>query len=108
MSITSIKYVISYLAKGPDMAIISIQEVDKNDEIECYLVGRYVGPVEAATRIFGFKIHLQHPRVQQLEIHLENEQIITFNPENCRPKISNPRQTTLTAVMELKKNYSFS
>ncbi|KAK3894117.1 hypothetical protein Pcinc_002135 [Petrolisthes cinctipes] len=83
MSKTSIKYVISYLTKGPYMAIISIQEVDKNDEIECYLVERYVGPVEAAMRIFGFKIHLQHPSIQQLEVYLENEQNVIFNPENC-------------------------
>ena len=50
--------------KNPDGTTVPGQERKKKaDEIKQYLNGRYVCAVEAAWRLFGFKIHYRYPSV---------------------------------------------
>ena len=49
------------------------------DEIQDYLDARYLSTPEAIWRIFGFKLHHRSPATQRLQIHIPNEQTITFN-----------------------------
>ncbi|GJS62740.1 hypothetical protein Tco_0657524 [Tanacetum coccineum] len=48
------------------------------DEIKIYLDVRYVGPHEACWRILGFDIHNHEPLVQELVVHLENMQRVSY------------------------------
>ncbi|KAG6670695.1 hypothetical protein I3843_Q045000 [Carya illinoinensis] len=63
----SIKYLFKYKNKGPDRAIVILEEnLHIND---C----RYVSATEACWRIFRFDIHYCEPAVERLSFHLENE-----------------------------------
>lgn len=85
----SIKYLFKYVNKGPDRATLEIsrqtnnQDADKPvDEIKNYYDCRYVGPSEAAWRIFAFEIHQKWPPVQRLTFHLPNEQTVFFDDDD--------------------------
>ena len=74
-TVKAIKYINKYIYKGPDQTTIRLQ--NENDEIEKYLNGRYISPVEAAWRIFEFPMHEETPSVTQLAVHLlENSPFI--------------------------------
>ncbi|GFV26503.1 helitron_like_N domain-containing protein [Trichonephila clavipes] len=51
--------------------------------------------------MLSFSIHERFPAVTHLDIHLENGQIIYFNPSNIRTVVENPRNTTLMAFFGL-------
>ena len=66
-SIEAIKYIYKYIGKGTDQATIQLttaddddnettQVLEDNDEILKYQNLRYVGPVEACSRIFEHSI----------------------------------------------------
>lgn len=72
-SVKSIKYIWKYVYKGRDMAVFSVQNINENDEITCYQMGRYISSNEAIWRILGFLKHERDPAaVTHLAIHLEN------------------------------------
>lgn len=110
-SIKSIKYVCKYVNKGSDMAMFGIQEWNKNDEIKCYQMARYISSNEAVWRLFNFRLHERYPAVVQLAVHLENGQRVYFdpnNPERLQQQLENPRHTTLTAFFELCQTDTFA
>ena len=74
------------------------QDISK-DEITKYEVGRYISASEAFWRIYDFPIQKKYPPVEQLAIHLEGEQMITFNNDGEAQAVidSGPPETTLTA-----------
>lgn len=47
-SVKSIRYMCKYVNKGSDMAVFGLQEANKNDEITCYQMARYISSNEAA------------------------------------------------------------
>ena len=51
------------------------------DEIREYLDSQYVSTYEASWRIFQFPLYHHYPPIQCLQLYLENEQYITFDPE---------------------------
>lgn len=55
------------------------EEDIQHDEIQRYEVGNYISVSEAFWRIYDFPNQKKYPPVEQLAIHLEGEQIITFN-----------------------------
>jgi hypothetical protein len=71
-SIKSVKYLFKYIYKGHDRASVVIREADKADEkgnideIKQYRDARWVMPLEALWRIYGFDLSKNHPPVQQL------------------------------------------
>jgi hypothetical protein len=75
-TVKSIKYPFKYIHKGGDGATL---EVDRN-EIKTYIDGRYIGPSEAAWRIYQFDIHTQVPNVVRLPVHLAGQHMVTFDP----------------------------
>lgn len=75
-----VKYLFKYVFKGPDKAIYSVK--NQYDEIARYKEGRYVGPVEAVWRIFGFNLYYLSSTVTRLPIHLPNEQFIQFDDDS--------------------------
>lgn len=78
-SVKSIKYICKYVYKGSDCT-----EFNLSDEVESFRDGRYISTNEAFHRIFGFRIHNRHPSVLKLAVHLENQQLFYYNPENLR------------------------
>ncbi|GJZ69659.1 ATP-dependent DNA helicase PIF1 [Tanacetum coccineum] len=86
----AIKYLFKYLNKGPDRAIIVIEENVRNgttlgtehvlevDKIKNYLNCQFLAPCEAVWRLFLFEINYSYPSVMQLSFHLPNQNAITL------------------------------
>ncbi|XP_052189908.1 uncharacterized protein LOC127799725 [Diospyros lotus] len=51
------------------------------NEIQQHLDARYIGPPEAAWRIFGHHLHAEMPTVVRLALHLPGMHRVVFNPE---------------------------
>jgi DNA replication protein DnaC len=98
VSLGSFKYLFKYTYKGGDLA--TLEETDRNNEIQRYLDGRYISASEAAHRIFEFDMHDQVPNVVRLQVHLPGQHLVIFDPEEdpavLLGRASNER-TTLTA-----------
>ncbi|XP_071704021.1 uncharacterized protein [Rutidosis leptorrhynchoides] len=112
----AIKYLFKYLNKGPDRAIIVIQEnltpienssvekVTEVDEIQNYLDCRYLSPCEAVWRMFSFDIHFSQPSVIKLSYHLPNQQAITVHDSENLPALlhrESIKETMFTQWFEL-------
>lgn len=107
-SIRAVKYLFKYVYKGHDRAQVRFQEglgPDGNpavapvdvDEIDEYREGRYVGACEAFWRLFHFPLHCENPTTVRLNLHLENEQGVVFNPNaNLAAIVAAPPKTMLT------------
>ena len=78
-SLKSIKYIYKYVYKGLDRATLEI--TTEHNEVSLYLDARFITASEGCWRLFEFSMHKQKPAVEQLQIHLENEQSIYFNPK---------------------------
>lgn len=108
-SVKSIKYVISYVQKGSDMAVVSVegQNAPRNEVTE-YQLARYISSNEAVWRILGFSIHERYPAVIHLSVHLHNGQRVYFTAANAQERINNPPNTTLTAFFKLCRTDQFA
>jgi PIF1-like helicase/Helitron helicase-like domain at N-terminus/Helicase len=89
-SIQSVKYMHKYIYKGHDRASIRIVEGEEVlDETQSYVDGRYVGPVEACWKIFGYPMHGRSHTIVRLPIHLPDQQSVVFrdnqNIQNIQP-----------------------
>lgn len=107
-SVQSIKYICKYIYKGNDMAVFGLSDVNTNDEIKQYQLGRYISSSEAVWRILGFKIHDRYPAVMKLDVHLENGQRVYYTEKNVHQKILNPPNTTLVAFFKLCQKDEFA
>ncbi|KAJ2913452.1 hypothetical protein MD484_g6981, partial [Candolleomyces efflorescens] len=104
----SIGYVIKYMEKGPDHATLEYLrqrtggnvEINEHDEIQKWVLGRYLSAPESVWRIYHFNIHKQLPSVERLQVHLPGQHLVTFDP-NEDPATALQRasseRTTLTA-----------
>lgn len=80
-SIKAVKYLFKYIYKGHDSASVSVNEADSNgniDEIKQYRDARWVTPPEALWRIYGFELSKNSPSVIQLQLHLPNMHMVSF------------------------------
>ncbi|GJE95688.1 ATP-dependent DNA helicase [Phanerochaete sordida] len=104
-SVGSVKYIHKYIFKGHDCATMEIHA--QNDEIKQFLEGRYIGPSEAAWRIFHFALHREYPNVVRLQVHLPGQHMVVFDPRD-NPEIVRMRaaqeKTTLTAFFTANSN----
>ncbi|GMP41859.1 hypothetical protein CsSME_00011808 [Camellia sinensis var. sinensis] len=69
------------------------------NEIQQYLDARYIGPPEAAWRIFGHPLHAEMPTVVRLALHLPGMHRVVFNPEESLQTIQSragQKMSTLT------------
>ncbi|TMI79656.1 MAG: hypothetical protein E6H10_14970 [Bacteroidetes bacterium] len=103
-SISAFKYLFKYVFKGGDrMTAVLENEVN---EIKDYVDARYLSAPEAVWHIFGFKFHHRSPAIQRLQIHLPNEQTVTFNDDtDIVTLLQNDRirKTTLTEFFTANK-----
>ncbi|XP_024315925.1 uncharacterized protein LOC100821537 isoform X4 [Brachypodium distachyon] len=80
-SIKAVKYLFKYIYKGHDRALMSLDEPDSNgniDEIKQYRDARWVTPPEALWRIYSFDLSEMRPSVKQLQLHLPEMHMISF------------------------------
>lgn len=121
-SIKSVKYLYKYLHKEVDHACVSVRQVNNQqtndngannadqqnvldyDEIESYLSGRYLAPPESAWRILQYELHQNTHTVIRLPIHLPDQQMVYFGPENVNEAIERGRKTMLTEYFTLNRN----
>lgn len=78
------------------MAVFGIADLNANDEVMKFQLGRYVSCNEAIWRLFSFTIHERHPTVVHLAVHLENGQRVYFTEANAAQRAERPPATTLT------------
>lgn len=100
-SVQAIKYIHKYIYKGSDRATIQL-DLDK-DQIAQYLQGRYIRPTEAVWRIFEFLMHEEYLPVEQLAIHLPEEQPVYFEEETITEELEermNEARSTLMAFFD--------
>ncbi|KAI8561187.1 hypothetical protein RHMOL_Rhmol04G0318500 [Rhododendron molle] len=92
-----VKYIHKYIYKGYDCTTMVL---GGDNEIQQYLDARYIGPPEAACRIFGHRLHEEVPAVVRLEVHLPGMHRCIYNPseslETIRARGAH-QQSTLTA-----------
>ena len=115
-NIQVVKYLYKYVYKGYDRAVIEIASNGPvedengpnhpNNEIKRYLNGRYLSAPEAFCGIYSKPIHKEFPTVYKLAVHLENQQNITFNPEEQIQEVVN-RNTDTTLTAWFKANIEF-
>ncbi|PIA34361.1 hypothetical protein AQUCO_03800159v1 [Aquilegia coerulea] len=100
-SVRAVKYIHKYIYKGHDRTTMVVGA--KDDEIQQYLDARYVGPTEAAWRLYGFRIHEELPCVTKLAFHLKGMHVCVFNPndtpEQVKEKAEN-QKSSLTAYFD--------
>ncbi|UYV73094.1 hypothetical protein LAZ67_10001805 [Cordylochernes scorpioides] len=98
------KYLFKYVYKGHDCANIEIREKTLNhDEPTKFVDSRYVGPVEAGWRIFGFHMHEQSHAIIRLAVHLPDYQDVVFNDDISDEQLQNrlSRDSTLMVILNL-------
>jgi len=82
------------------------KEQKQIDEIQAYQQARVISPVEGFCKIVGFAQHHAQPAVERLPVHLENQQLITFdadNKDNAAQALADGKITKLTAWMTLNE-----
>ncbi|CAG8448893.1 14395_t:CDS:2, partial [Cetraspora pellucida] len=80
--------------------------ISNRDEISQYLDSRWVSASEACWRIFGFDMSHIYPSVIRLQIHLPNQQNITFSEKSNLSNVLADEQnqkTMLTEYFEMNK-----
>jgi len=108
-SVRSIKYIHKYVYKGHDCCNLHIAVQDNRfdyDEISLFLNARYVGPTEAAWRMFAYSMHDQSHTVDRLPVHLPDSQDVFFKssaPEEALIQ-AELRNTKLVAWFKLNSN----
>ena len=104
-SIQSIKYVTKYCNKGVDRSVVGME-----NEIEKYILCRYISTSFAIWRLLEFPIHEHRPPVEALDVHLPNGERVYFNPEDPPPNLAevSNRHTKLTEFFKLCQEDEFA
>ena len=87
---TAVKYLYKYIYKGHDRIAFHINSNNNEkdiDEIQNFQSARWISPPEAVWRIYSFILNENHPSVYTLQLHLENQQLITFKKTDKLNKI---------------------
>ena len=103
-SIKSIQYLFNYQYKGNDQETIQIiQDQQNHDEVQHFLITRYVSSMEATWRIINFDICAVKLSVLQLTLHLPEEQTVTFfhGMDSAMSALSKNEHTQLTEYFEM-------
>jgi len=104
-SIKSVTYIYKYIYKGNDRATLEMP--GPVDEVKIYLDSRNISSTEAVWRIFEFAMHLEWPSVYYLPVHLPNEHMVFYNPEDDAQDVLNhaaAKKTCLTGWFKANAN----
>ncbi|KAF0310225.1 hypothetical protein FJT64_018735 [Amphibalanus amphitrite] len=77
----AIRYCIKYVTKGSDRIMFAVQPDGVVDEVTQYQNSRYLGSMEAAWRLLDRPVHVHHPPVQRLQLHLGDDERRVPHPE---------------------------
>ena len=77
-TVTSVKYLFLYHFKGNDLVTIEAEFL--RDEIGVFQAQQYISACYAYWRIAEFKMASIQPSVDQLPLHMPNEQTCTYQP----------------------------
>ena len=112
-SIKSFKYIYKYVYKGGDKAEVCLRTIHEEneteqefldvDELKAYIDSTYLSPCEAYWRIAGYPTNAVSHVVEDLPIHLLDEQPVTFQEGYEADAISNAGDTKLTAFFKLNQ-----
>ena len=81
-SVDGVKYIFMYVYKGGDRQMVRADHlIDAGqDEVAAFQDLRSIGASEACWRLFGFEMSDRSPAVVALQVHLEHQQLIYFQP----------------------------
>ena len=79
-SVKAIKYIYKYVYKGHDRTTMEFGNCQ--DEVKQYLDARYISSSEAHWCLYHFAMQEHHPAVVRLQVHLEDQHPVIFNPES--------------------------
>ena len=96
-TIRAVKYLYKYTYKGHDRATVEFE----HNEIKEYLDARYVGPPEAAWRIFVFPMHDKFHTIERLAVHLKVGETVFFEDGHEEEALGTDATTTLVAWFHL-------
>src|SRR6202789_2694972 len=108
LSIKAIKYIYKYVYKGHDRTTMEFGRCQ--DEVKLYLDSRYVSACEGLWRLYEFSMHEEVPNIVRLQVHLPNQQLITWNEDNA-PDVQavidqqGNKDTNLTAYFKANDEY---
>ena len=107
-SIKAIKYIYKYVYKGHDRTTMQFGTCE--DEVQLYLDARYISACEASWRLYEFNMHEESPAVMCLQVHLEGEDLISWNEDEAPDaqhvmQQATSRDTKLTAYFKANQKY---
>ena len=102
-SCKSVKYIYKYTCKGSDKASFALTQAGATrNEVDAYQNGMYASASESFWRLYEFEIVNKAPPVMKLPLHLPEEQMIMFEPEEARAIVAlGPPETKLTGFFKL-------
>lgn len=103
-SVHSVKYLFRYIYKGPDRQMVRADNlIGGADEIADYQDLRSIGASEACWRLFDVPMSQRQPSVVALQVHLQDQQLVYFEPGQEREAAQAARRTHLTAWLEYNR-----
>ena len=109
-SVKAIKYIHKYIYKGHDRTTLEVtrEGAQAIDEIKDYVDARYISAIESCWHIFEFPMHGEKPTVYHLAVHLPDQQLVYYDPNDALDEIvdrESSKHTTLTAWFDANKNH---
>ncbi|XP_073133484.1 uncharacterized protein [Henckelia pumila] len=101
--IKCVKYIYKYIHKGPDRVALELRNVQNSDEIQQYVDGRWICAPEALWRLYSYELSRMYPSVIRLQIHLPNQQTISFNSQQHVSDILANDGNSMTMLTEFFK-----
>ncbi|PON70500.1 DNA helicase Pif1-like [Trema orientale] len=105
-TVKAVKYLYKYVYKGHDRVSFSIASNNDSyviDEITMFQSARWISPPEAMWRIYGFILSEIYPAVISLQLHLEDNQMITYRETDNLSKVIDSDITTRSMLTEFFK-----
>ena len=103
----SVRYITKYVFKGHDRTTAGLADDQNRDEIKEYVDARYIGSVESCWHMFEFSMHALKPTVYRLPVHLEDQQLVYYNPDDNPDDVLERganKETQLTAWFKINQS----